>query len=582
MRILFTILTVLFSTLCINAQWHDAVWMYGAKTVSGNPNWGNFKIDFNGNEPLREVIQTAMNIDSAVESFCDSTGNLLYYSNGFKLFNHLHELIEGGDSLNPGEFSWYLMDNNEGQRSFQSMVSLQQTWQENRYMLIHQNLELHDDFVVHLNPLYYSVIDMGMNGGSGQVLEKNVLLLDMNDVRVDYVSAIKHANGRDWWVILTETGRHMFHKFYISPNGVESMPIQELIPNDFYTNVHSLNVFSQDGSKYARYIVGRGLYVYDFDRCTGTMGEEPAFYPQPNPEPGGGVAFSPNGRFVYLASLNHITQVDLMEPDSESAQVIVASNHLFLTMQLGPDGVIYINLPSGVKYLHRIRKPNLKGEECSVSLAGFSLPFYNIITSPHYPNYRLGPIDGSPCDTLGFDNHPLADFRHQHRNRVQYPLQVEFYDNSFYEPTDWYWDFGDGASSTELEPVHTFPAAGFYNVCLTVSNQNSSNTVCKEVEAINSPYATSTSEVVESKALHIFPNPTSTSFTLSLPAAAQEGMQVRITDMYGRELSLPGQSKIRAGTWQHTLDASHLPAGVYWVSVHRDGGEVYGGKLVVQ
>jgi hypothetical protein len=89
-------------------------------------------------------------------------------------------------------------------------------------------------------------------------------------------------------------------------------------------------------------------------------------------------------------------------------------------------------------------------------------------------------------------------------------------------------------------------------------------------------------EVNRSSPLHLHPNPTSGAFTLTLPAAAQEGMQVRITDMYGRELSLPGQSKIRAGTWQHTLDASHLPAGVYWVSVHRDGGEVYGGKLVVQ
>jgi hypothetical protein len=82
--------------------------------------------------------------------------------------------------------------------------------------------------------------------------------------------------------------------------------------------------------------------------------------------------------------------------------------------------------------------------------------------------------------------------------------------------------------------------------------------------------------------LHLYPNPTSTSFTLTLPAAAPEGMQVRIADMYGRELSLPNQPQIRTGTRQHTLDISHLPAGVYWVSVHRDEGEVHGGKLVVR
>ena len=81
--------------------------------------------------------------------------------------------------------------------------------------------------------------------------------------------------------------------------------------------------------------------------------------------------------------------------------------------------------------------------------------------------------------------------------------------------------------------------------------------------------------------LNLFPNPASYQVNLSIPAAP-EGMLVRITDMYGRELSLSSQSKIRSGTRQHTLDISHLPSGVYWVSVHRDGDEVYGGKLVVQ
>lgn len=33
------------------------------------------------------------------------------------------------------------------------------------------------------------------------------------------------------------------------------------------------------------------------------------------------------------------------------------------------------------------------------------------ITMPNYPNYRLGPLDGSPCDTLGLNNIPLAAFR---------------------------------------------------------------------------------------------------------------------------------------------------------------------------
>jgi hypothetical protein len=45
----------------------------------------------------------------------------------------------------------------------------------------------------------YSKIDMNLNGGLGDVSQKNVIL---NNVRnADCLTGIKHANGHDWWVI---------------------------------------------------------------------------------------------------------------------------------------------------------------------------------------------------------------------------------------------------------------------------------------------------------------------------------------------------------------------------------------------
>ena len=50
------------------------------------------------------------------------------------------------------------------------------------------------------------------------------------------------------------------------------------------------------------------------------------------------------------------------------------------------------------------------------------------------------------------------------------PLTVQFTDSSPGDPTTWRWDFGDGATSTEQHPLHTYVDAGTYSVSLIVSN----------------------------------------------------------------------------------------------------------------
>jgi dipeptidyl aminopeptidase/acylaminoacyl peptidase len=59
------------------------------------------------------------------------------------------------------------------------------------------------------------------------------------------------------------------------------------------------------------------------------------------------------------------------------------------------------------------------------------------------------------------------------------PLTVQFTDTSSETPTRWAWTFGDGATSTERNPVHTYTAAGIYTVGLTVTNTAGSNTTSK-------------------------------------------------------------------------------------------------------
>ena len=56
------------------------------------------------------------------------------------------------------------------------------------------------------------------------------------------------------------------------------------------------------------------------------------------------------------------------------------------------------------------------------------------------------------------------------------PLTVQFTDTSENSPESWAWDFGDGASSTEQSPIHTYASTGTYDVALVASNDDGSST----------------------------------------------------------------------------------------------------------
>jgi PKD repeat protein len=64
------------------------------------------------------------------------------------------------------------------------------------------------------------------------------------------------------------------------------------------------------------------------------------------------------------------------------------------------------------------------------------------------------------------------------------PLSVQFLDSSTNSPTSWAWSFGDGGTSTEQSPVHTYTTAGTFTVTLTATNTGGSNTVTKAGEIV--------------------------------------------------------------------------------------------------
>jgi len=56
---------------------------------------------------------------------------------------------------------------------------------------------------------------------------------------------------------------------------------------------------------------------------------------------------------------------------------------------------------------------------------------------------------------------------------------LEFIDQSSGNPTSWLWNFGDGTTSTEKDPIHSFLTAGMYPVTLTVTSADGSSAITK-------------------------------------------------------------------------------------------------------
>jgi PKD repeat protein len=75
-------------------------------------------------------------------------------------------------------------------------------------------------------------------------------------------------------------------------------------------------------------------------------------------------------------------------------------------------------------------------------------------------------------------NIPRADFEAD-KTRGGAPMTVQFIDQSIGEPTSWNWDFGDGATTIEKNPTHTYTSLGSFTVTLTVSNVNGKDTTSK-------------------------------------------------------------------------------------------------------
>ncbi len=575
-----TVIFLSFLSLYSNflaAQRHDQIWVTDTEGLLGFE--GANMLDFSMNVVSISEGDLNLNTNISLVSMCDEEGNLIFYSNNIKMMNVDFELMVNGDSIVTGFLAEDFEDS--GYPELDNIFVLPQPNYNQSYYVIYRLKEFGS---LNLAPkLLYSKIDMNLDNGKGAVSEKEQLIAET--VSFDSPSALKHANGRDWWVLAPYWHIAKTFRFLLTPEGIQDTVTFDLgyqkpsFPEE--NDGGGQNVFSPDGTKYVDYDYYNGIRIFDFDRCTGEL-SNPIIISHNNPLFSGfGCQISPNSRYLYTCFVDTIFQYDLHAINITASKTVVAAydgfdwmgqTTSFYSMQTMPDGKIYIVPVGGNIYMHYIDQPNQMGLNCNVIQHGLELPNQFVASKPHFPNYRLGPIDGSPCDTLGIDNLPVAKYRHDQDTLDE--LKVYFTDLSYYEPATWHWDFDDNATSTDTCPVHTFPAPGIYEVCLTVSNNNlpAGDMYCQTLQL--GTVGTAATPHFETK---LFPNPCREMTTLFVYDYLPQDATITLRDAVGREVF-----RQRAFFGANRLKLGHLPKGVYLYEVREKHKIVTSGKLVRQ
>ncbi len=159
-----------------------------------------------------------------------------------------------------------------------------------------------------------------------------------------------------------------------------------------------------------------------------------------------------------------------------------------------------------------------------------------------------------------------------------WPIQISFSDNSTGEPDAWHWSFGDGNTSVEQNPAHTYNNTGLYTVSLAICNGEVCDTIIKTdyIEVLPNGMV-DIDVLVNAK---IYPNPNDGSFTIEINDKAEHQLQLHLFNNLGSEVYF--ESFKSRGKTIKRLNLNNLSTGVYYVHINSEEKMVYKSKLIIQ
>lgn len=331
----------------------------------------NAGLDFNTGSPIVD-LNSQMHQHETGSVMSDSLGNLLFYTDGDTVWNKNHQIMPNGTGLINCE------------SASQGGLILKKPHSNSMYYIFTNDCQENNG----VSGIHYSLIDMSLNGGLGDVSIKNTLLFAPS---TEKISAVYHCNNKDIWIVSQIRNSNSFCAYLLDNNGVSTTPVITNIGsvhNDegFSSYSGGLLKFSPDGTKLAVTYVfypNSKVELFDFNSNTGNISN---FISLPSDTSSYGISFSPDNSKLYISAgggggvQNKILQYDLslINPPSIIASrypiYIMPSlmNNPILGLELAPNSKIY-GARFGLDSLSAISNPNSAGASCNFVLNSISL-----------------------------------------------------------------------------------------------------------------------------------------------------------------------------------------------------------------
>ncbi len=415
-------------------------------------------IDFNSGVPVNTHEITVFSGD-AMSVMCDTNGNFLFCCNSARILNRNGTTMPNGENI----LGFY----------FASMGALivQQPGSDHLYYVFTVSTEFPDN-----NGMYYSVVDMNLDGGLGDVTSEKNIPLDRAWAASNKLTSVRHTNGKDIWILTRNFKMDQWYvAFLLTSTGLSTEGVISHVPERTDMNNDGSMKVSPNKKYLAAAYREHGLWnecfkqsldICNFNASSGEIDILYTISKNPNDwtcqyQPYA-VEFSPDSKLLYITYHNIDDGLGIMELYQYDMQFVEDSvqfkeSEMFIErgpvngLQLARDGKIYCTTPRfGIyDYLSVIHKPWKRGGACN-----------------YQPNAVY--LDGRTT------HHFLPNMLLDHLYRFEWEGEcarhpIAFQPNFIPEPSSILWNFGDWQTSTELWPVHYYENGGEYEVHVTVT-----------------------------------------------------------------------------------------------------------------